>query len=54
MFDAADENLDGRLDKDEFIKYYRKMEEKITELMGGAYNLTDEELAESHKAHDLD
>lgn len=30
------------------------MEEKLTKDMGGAYHLSDEELAESHAVHDID
>ena len=47
-------NLDEHFDKKEFIEYYRFMEEKLRNEMGGAYRLTEEELNESHAAHDFD
>lgn len=30
------------------------MEEKLKATMGGSYHLSDEELEQSHSAHDLD
>jgi Ca2+-binding EF-hand superfamily protein len=54
LFDKADVSRDGKLDKKEFIEYYRFMEEKLRNEMGGAYHLTEEELNESHAAHDFD
>ena len=53
-FDQADANKDGRLNKAEFLSYYRIMEEKLKSIFGGSYHLTDEELEASHGAHDLD
>jgi len=54
MFDAADADKDGKLNKEEFINFYKMMEAKLSADMGGAYHLTDEDLAASHAAHDLD
>lgn len=54
IFDQADANKDGRLDKPEFVSYYRLMEEKLKADMGGSYHLSDEELEASFLAHDLD
>ena len=54
LFDDADADKDGRLNKEEFKNFYKAMEAKLTEMVGGAYHLTDEDLENSHAAHDLD
>ena len=48
MFDEADANKDGCLDKDEWAVFYKLMEAKLVKDMGGAYHLTDEQLLASH------
>jgi Ca2+-binding EF-hand superfamily protein len=54
MFDSVDEDNDSKLNVDEYVNYYKAMEAHLREKMGGAYHLSDEELKESHAAHDFD
>ena len=52
MFDSVDEDHDSKLTVDEYVNYYKALEEKLRRVMGGAYHLTEDDLHKSklHKS----